>query len=71
MFMFYSFWCCVLNDILIMGLLHMLLNTLVNFFTHGWFILCVYGLMIIYKFIFSVYVLWVFVPLLCSVVLVV
>ena len=30
MFMFYSFWCCVLNNILIMGLLHMLLNTLVN-----------------------------------------
>ena len=71
MFMFYSFWCCVLNDILIMGLLHMLLNTLVNFFTHGWFFLFVYGFMIIYKFIFSVYVLWVFVPLLCSVVLVV
>ena len=57
----YSFWCCVLDNLIFMGLLHAMLN----------FWLVVFNTLVyLYKFLFSLS-LPLFVPLLCSIVLVV
>ena len=64
----YSFWCCVLDNLIFMGLLH----TMLNFWLISWFeLMDVFNTLVYFcKFLFSLS-LPLFVPLLCSIVFVV
>ena len=54
----YSFWCCVLDNLIIMGLLH----TMLNFWLISWFkLMDVFNTLVyLYKFLFSLSLLFIY-----------
>ena len=62
LYVIYSFWCCVLDNLIFMGLLH----TMLNFWLISWFkLMDVFNTLVyLYKFIFSLFCTLEFVPML-------